>query len=146
MLSRKAKYALKAMVQLARAAPQQLTSADIADRTGAPRKFLEAILLELVRAGLILARRGKGGGYLLNRSPEQISFAEVIRATDGPLALAPCVSKTAFHRCADCLDMETCSIRPALQLARDATAAALEKHTLATAMAQTPEAEAQLGA
>lgn len=139
MLSRKAKYALKAMVQLARAAPRSLTSAEIAERTGAPRKFLEAILAELTRAELIVARRGKGGGYGLERAPAEITFAEVIRVTDGPLALAPCVSRMAFRKCADCLDMDTCTIRPALQIARDATAAALETHTLATAMAATPE-------
>jgi Rrf2 family protein len=134
MLSRKAKYALKALVQLARTAPQQLTSSDIAERTGAPRKFLEMILSELTRAELITARRGKGGGYQLSRAPAHITFAEVIRVTDGPLALAPCVSRTAFRKCIDCLDMETCTIRPALQLARDATAAALETHTLETAL------------
>ena len=136
MLSRKAKYALKALVQLARAAPEQLTSAELANRTGAPRKFLEMILTELVREGLITARRGKGGGYCLGRPATQVSFAEVIRITDGPLALAPCVSKTAFAKCADCVDLESCSLRPVLQQVRDATAAALELYTLQAAVQQ----------
>lgn len=138
MLSRKAKYALKALVQLARAAPTQLTSAELANRTGAPRKFLEMILTELVREGLITARRGKGGGYCLVRSAGEVNFAEVIRSTDGPLALAPCVSKTAFAKCADCVDLDSCSLRPVLQQVRDATAAALELYTLQSAVQQVP--------
>jgi Rrf2 family protein len=111
-----------------------MTAGDIAARTDAPRKFLEAILLELSRRHLIISRRGKFGGYALARAPGAISFAEVIRAIDGPLALAPCVSQMAFRKCDDCPDLETCALRPALRLARDATAAALEACTLENAV------------
>ena len=134
MLSQKARYALRAMVELARAGQdQQLTAGEIASRADAPRKFLEAILLEIARRGLILSRRGKFGGYVLARDPAQISFAEVIRIIDGPLALAPCVSQMAFRKCDDCPDLETCALRPALQRARDATAEVLEAYSLADA-------------
>jgi Rrf2 family protein len=133
MLSQKARYALRAMVELARAGDQQLTAGEIAARADAPRKFLEAILLELSRRSLVLSRRGKFGGYVLARAPAEISFAEVIRVIDGPLALAPCVSQMAFRKCDDCPDLETCALRPALRQARDATALVLEAYTLAEA-------------
>lgn len=133
MLSQKARYALRALVELARAGEQQLTAGEIAARADAPRKFLEAILLELSRRSLVLSRRGKFGGYVLARAAKDISFAEVIRVIDGPLALAPCVSQMAFRKCDDCPDLETCALRPALRQARDATAAVLEAYTLAEA-------------
>lgn len=136
MLSQKARYALRALVELARAGPeQQLTAGEIAVRADAPRKFLEAILLELSRRSLVLSRRGKFGGYVLARPPGEISFAEVIRVIDGPLALAPCVSHMAFRKCDDCPDLDTCALRPALRRARDATAQVLEAYTLAEATA-----------
>src|SRR5580692_4076910 len=102
MLSSKARYALRALVELARVEGAQITAGDLAIRADAPRKFLEAILLELARRGVVVSRRGKFGGYALARAPAAISFAEVIRVIDGPLALAPCVSRTAFRKCHDC--------------------------------------------
>jgi Rrf2 family protein len=135
MLSQKARYALRALIELGRAgAGAQLTAGEIASRADAPRKFLEAILLELARRQLVISRRGKFGGYALARPADRISFAEVIRVIDGPLALAPCASQTAFRKCDDCEDLETCTLRPALLRARDATAAILEAYTLAEAV------------
>lgn len=133
MLSQKARYALRAMIELARE-NAQVTAGELAIRADAPRKFLEAILLTLARQGLVASRRGKFGGYLLSRPATEISFAEVIRLVDGPLALAPCVSRTAFRRCEDCRDLATCSLREALLRARDATAAVLEGYSLADAV------------
>lgn len=133
MLSQKARYALRAMVELARA-EEQVTAGELALRADAPRKFLEAILLSLARHKLVTSRRGKFGGYLLARPANEISFAEVIRLVDGPLALAPCVSRTAFRRCEDCSDLATCALREALLRARDATAAVLEGYSLADAV------------
>ncbi|MBC7670331.1 MAG: Rrf2 family transcriptional regulator [Gemmatimonadaceae bacterium] len=133
MLSQKARYALRAMIELARESGQ-VTAGELAVRADAPRKFLEAILLTLARKGLVTSRRGKFGGYLLGRAAETISFAEVIRLVDGPLALAPCVSRTAFRRCEDCRDLATCSLREALLRARDATAQVLEGYSLADAV------------
>jgi Rrf2 family protein len=141
MLSQKARYALRALVELARAPEQQLTSGEIAERADAPRKFLEAILLETTRRGLVVSRRGKFGGYALARPADKISFAEVIRVIDGPLALAPCVSRTAFRKCTDCTSLETCTLRGALLKARDATAEVLEGHTLADAAREVGSAE-----
>ncbi|HVK42803.1 MAG TPA: Rrf2 family transcriptional regulator [Phenylobacterium sp.] len=133
MLSQKARYALRALVELARAQGAQVTSGELASRADAPRKFLEAILLELARNKVVVSRRGKFGGYTLAREPAQISFAEVIRIIDGPLALAPCVSRLSFRKCDDCPDLATCSLREALLRARDATSDVLEGYSLADA-------------
>ncbi|MFI4934111.1 MAG: RrF2 family transcriptional regulator [Caulobacterales bacterium] len=133
MLSSKARYALRALVELARSDGGQTTAGDLAERADAPRKFLEAILLELARRGVIVSRRGKLGGYSLARPASEISFAEVIRIIDGPLALAPCVSRLSFRKCEDCPNLATCSIREALLRARDATAEVLEGYSLAEA-------------
>ncbi len=135
MLSQKVRYALRALVELAREpAGGQLTASALSARAGAPRKFLESILLELSKGGVIASRRGKLGGYVLTRSPERTPFAEIIRLIDGPLALAPCASRTAFRKCDDCPDLDACALREALVRARDATASVLEGYTLADAL------------
>jgi Rrf2 family protein len=147
MLSQKAKYALRALVELARADGAQLTAGEIAVRADAPRKFLEAILLELSRNRLVASRRGKFGGYVLARPAAEISFAEAIRIIEGPLALAPCVSpRLGFRKCDDCPDLSTCTLREALTRARDATAEVLEGYTLADAAAIGGDAPPQLAA
>ena len=133
MLSHKARYALRALVELARDDTGQVTAGELAVRADAPRKFLEAILLELARQRVTISRRGKFGGYSLARPAAEISFAEVIRAIDGPLALAPCVSRLAFRKCDDCPDLATCPLREALMRARDATAQVLEGYSIADA-------------
>ncbi len=109
--------------------------ADIAEQANVPRKFLEQILLEMKRRGIVHSHRGKFGGYTLGRKPEDIPFAEVIRVIDGPLALSPCASVTAYRKCDDCEDEVTCAIRKVLLAVRNSTADILEKHTLATALA-----------
>jgi Rrf2 family protein len=135
MLSHKARYALRALIALAQEEPGvQLTSGDISTKADAPRKFLEAILLQLSLTGLVISKRGKYGGYRLGRAPSDISFAEVIRIVDGPLALAPCVSRMAFRKCDDCPSLETCFLRDALMKTRDATSAVLEGYSLADAL------------
>lgn len=134
MLTSKAKYALRAMVDLAvhdRGGP--IFIADIARRQDIPRRFLENILIELRRGGLVISHRGKNGGYALARPAETLTFAQIIRAIDGPLALAPCASVTAYRKCEDCVDEHSCTVRPALIAARDATALVLEQTTLAAA-------------
>lgn len=135
MLTLKAKYALRAMLDLARQEPgRPVFIADIAARQDIPRRFLENILVELKRRGLLVSHRGKHGGYALARPPGEISFAEVIRISEGPLALAPCASRTAYERCEDCPDEATCALRHVLIEVRDSTAAILERTTLASAV------------
>lgn len=135
MLSQKARYALHALIVLAeRGDDEPVMIADIADEARVPRKFLEQILLDLKKRGILRSVRGRSGGYLLGRPPKNISFAEIIRTIDGPLALSPCVSVTAYHKCDDCEDENTCAIRKVLLAARDATAEVLETRTLASAL------------
>jgi Rrf2 family protein len=134
MLTVKAKYALRAMLDLAdQERGRPVAIADIAARQDIPRRFLENILIELKRHELVVSHRGKHGGYALARAPASISFAEIIRIADGPLALAPCASKTAYRRCDDCPDEAACAIRRVLIEVREASAAILERTTLADA-------------
>jgi Rrf2 family protein len=82
----RADYALRAVIELARSGHPQLTRDALAARQDIPPKFLESILGELSRAGLLSSRRGAGGGYSLTRDPSKITLADVIRCVDGPLA------------------------------------------------------------
>ncbi|HWA68543.1 MAG TPA: Rrf2 family transcriptional regulator [Rhizomicrobium sp.] len=137
MISQKARYALRALLFLASrgdSAPVQIS--EIAQKEKIPRKFLEAILLELKKTGIVRSHRGRAGGYCLGRPAKDISFADVLRVTDGPLALSPCVSVMAYRKCDDCFEESVCAIRKALLAARDATAQILESRNLAAAAAQ----------
>lgn len=141
MLSQKARYALHALIVLAQNTGEEpMQIAQIADEARVPRKFLEQILVDLKRRGIVRSQRGRAGGYLIGKAPKDISFADVIRTIDGPLALAPCVSVTAYHKCDDCVDEATCSIRKVLLAARDATADVLETRNLAQAAATAKKA------
>ena len=112
MISQKAKYALRALAALARANDRvPMLIADIAEQQNIPKKFLEQILLELKRAGIVMSRRGRLGGYVLLRPADRLTFGEVLRLIDGPIAPLPCLSKIAYRRCADCQDEGTCEIR-----------------------------------
>ena len=112
-----------------------LLIADIAEKERIPRKFLELILLDLKKKGFVQSKKGKGGGYYLNRLPSTISVDQLIRALDGPLALLPCVSQMAYERCAECPDEDTCGIRRVFKDVREATIRVLERTTLADLMA-----------
>jgi len=135
MLSRKAKYALQALLALARATPgEPVLIGTIAETQNMPKKFLELILLELKRHGIVHSYRGRNGGYSLAKRPEEITFGQIIRMIDGPLAQLPCASKTAYRRCEDCQDENSCAIRRILQEVRDSTARILDKTSLAQAI------------
>lgn len=132
MLTRKAKYAIKALIHLAsQPVGQPVLIADLSRAINAPRKFLELILLELKSRGLVQSKKGKGGGYFLNRSPEEISIAFVVRHIDGPLAPVTCVSQMAYRRCDECLDEATCGVRLVMKDVRDAIADVLDHTSLA---------------
>ena len=136
MLSNRSRYALRAMIHLAGLpGGGPATIADIADAAAAPRKFLEAILLDLRRQHLLVSKRGRAGGYMLAAPAGAISFADVIRALEGPLALAPCASRTAYGPCETCPDVETCPLQPVLRDGRDALASVFEARTLLQAAA-----------
>ena len=121
MLTQRSRYGLRAMILLARetAGGPPVPMSHIAAEAVVPRKFLEIILTELKNANLVVSTRGKQGGFHLDRPAELISFGDVIRVIEGPLALVPCVSRTAFRKCDDCPTLEGCSLREALLRARD---------------------------
>jgi Rrf2 family protein len=136
MLSQKAKYGLKALVYLARnPSPTGVRIADIAQSETIPRKFLDAILLELKKDGIVASRIGRAGGYRLAQAPEAICIGQVIRVLDGPLAPIPCASRTAYRPCPDCKDVDACLVRRAMQEARDAMAGVLDGLSLADLIA-----------
>jgi Rrf2 family protein len=131
-LSQKTKYALRALQHLARAHGQgPVLIATMAKEEQIPQKFLEAILLELKKQGILASKKGKGGGYLLLKAPEDITLGQVIRLFDGPLAPLPCVSETAFRRCDECPDELVCPTRSVMKEVRDAMAAILDRTSLA---------------
>ena len=132
MLTQKAKYALRSLAVLADADPRvPMPIHEIADRAHAPQKFLEAILLELRRHGVLASTRGKAGGYVLARPAADLKVGDIIRMVDGPLAPIPCASLTAYRPCADCPDPGTCTIRSVMRRVRDATAAILDNTSIA---------------
>jgi Rrf2 family protein len=141
MITMKTRYALKALCLLAATPPgEPVLIADIAAKEGIPRKFLELILAELKQHGILQSRKGRGGGYLLAKKPEAISLASILRVLDGPIAPVPCLSRTAYQRCAECRDEATCGVRLVLKEAHDASVSVLEKTTLADMLSRSSEA------
>jgi len=132
MLTKKAKYGLKALVHLAGLKPGEMALvSDIAEANQIPKKFLDVILGDLRNAGLLHSKKGKGGGYMLARPPAEIGVGDVIRVIDGPLAPIPCVSKRGYRRCEDCIDETHCAVRIVMLHAREAIVGVLDKTTLA---------------
>lgn len=134
MISQKAKYAMRAMIALARAAPASLMIGEIAVKQKIPKKFLEQILLELKAGGFVRSRRGRLGGYELLLPANEITFGEILRLIDGPVALLPCLSKVAYRRCNDCSDEATCEVRRVFEQVALATRQVLDRTTLAHAL------------
>lgn len=134
MISQKAKYALRALVALARSQSGSMMIGEIAAQQKIPRKFLEQILLELKRDGIVASRRGKLGGYGLLKQADQITFGQVLRLIDGPIAPLPCLSKIAYRRCADCPDEASCEIRRVFFRVADSARAVLDNASLADAL------------
>jgi Rrf2 family protein len=133
MLSRKAKYAIKALLALADHEPgEPVRISDLARAEQIPPKFLELILLGLRNQGILRSRKGKGGGYLLARDPSEIYLGQIVRMFDGPLAPVPCASQTAYVPCADCRNEAVCGVHLAMKEVRDATARVLDGTSLAS--------------
>lgn len=135
MISNKARYAFRALLAIAGApAGQSMTSAEIAQRYAIPHKFLEQILVDLRKAGILDSRRGKHGGYVMLRPADTISFGEVLRLFEGPLAPLPCLSRQSYRRCEDCVDESRCAIRREFGRAYDAYRRILDSRTLGDAL------------
>jgi Rrf2 family protein len=131
MISKKTKYAIKALLALARKKDKgPMTISEIAKQEKIPKKFLETILLDLRRQGILKSKIGIGGGYYLLMKPKDILLSRLLRNIDGPIALLPCVSLNFYERCDDCRDEVTCGIRKTFIEVRDATLKVLSETTL----------------
>ena len=132
----RAKYALKALIYLAKTKDKgPVLISEIAETQKLPRKFLEQILLELKNLKILKSRQGKNGGYYLSQDPKKIEVGRIVRTFNGPLALVPCVSATAFQKCEECLDFKNCGIRRVMKKVRDVTAEILDGTSLETLVA-----------
>lgn len=131
MLSKKTKYGLKALIFIAKqseTAPVLIS--DISEKEKIPKKFLEAILLDLKKFGILGSKKGKGGGYYLMKDPKTVTVATLIRVLDGPIAMLPCVSLNYYEKCDDCPHEEVCSLNKFLAEVRDNTLSLLQQRTL----------------
>ncbi|WP_020179881.1 Rrf2 family transcriptional regulator [Methylopila sp. M107] len=132
MLTKKAKYGIKAMLHLSRLDFGASTfAATIAEENELPKKFLDAILAQLRDAGMLMSKKGRAGGYRLARRAEDISLGSIIRVLDGPLAPVPCASKSHYLPCSDCRTVEECEIRLVMLGVRDAISNVLDNQSLA---------------
>ncbi|MGH7022394.1 MAG: RrF2 family transcriptional regulator [Caulobacteraceae bacterium] len=133
MLSQRGRYALKALLNLARSDAGPRDVGTISAEENIPRKFIEAIMSDLRRARLVESTRGKRGGYRLARPADQITFGEIMRVTNGPLALIACASHAFYRRCEDCPDEAACVLRRVMGKVRDEASEILDRTTLASA-------------
>jgi Rrf2 family protein len=131
VLSKKAKYAIHAMLRLAKEKERDpITIGEIAEKENIPHKFLEAILLELKSSGFISSKKGRSGGYYLRKDPDDINLADLHRTIDGAIALLPCVTYQYYERCEECKDEKTCTIRRAMKEVRDRSVDTLKGYSL----------------
>lgn len=131
MLSKKTKYAINALVYLAKKPYKQpILISEIAENENIPKKFLETILLDMRNAGFLNSKKGKGGGYYLIKEPKDVNLAEIIRYFDGAIGMLPCVTHKYYEKCDECVDENTCGIRHAFLFIRNETVELLKKSTL----------------
>lgn len=132
MISKRTKYALKALLFLTakHAAQEPVLIAEIATKESISKKFLESILLELKNKGVLQSKKGKGGGYLLARHPNQISFGEVIGIFEKPFASLPCLTQGIHYKCGECQKGEACGVRLVMREVYQTTNSLLNVMTL----------------
>ncbi len=122
MLSKKTKYAIKALLHLAKNYGEgPILIGHLSEKEKIPKKFLETILLDLRKQGILGSKIGVGGGYYLIKKPNEVFLSQVLRSIDGPIALIPCVSINFYERCDDCKDEAVCGIRDVMKDVREAT-------------------------
>jgi Rrf2 family protein len=130
MLSSKAQYAFRALTLLVdRYNEGPVLISEIAKKKRITLKFLENILLELKKAGILESKKGKGGGYYIRQDPAKTSIASIVRIVDGPIAMLPCVSLYFYQKCKNC-DEKNCGLHDIMEGVRDATLGILEHRTL----------------
>ena len=130
MISKKMKYALKALIEIANKKETYATAHGIAEKANVPVKFLEQILTELRKGRIINSKKGSAGGYYFLKDPKNITLADIYRLIDGPIALVSCASINFYEPCSDCPNEALCSIHHALIHVRDETLKVLQKMTI----------------
>lgn len=131
MITQKCKYAIKAILYIAKHETKDklVFASEIAENEKIPKKFLETILRDLRNHGVISSKRGKFGGYHLLKKKEDISFTDIIRIVDGPIAMLPCVSLNYYHSCEDCNELD-CQIKNVFEKVRNATLEVLNSSSI----------------
>lgn len=130
MLSMKSQYAFKALTYLTeRYEKGPVLISEISKKKKIPLKFLENILLELKKEGILDSKKGKGGGYFLKKDPAKVKVATIIRLINGPIAMLPCVSLYFYERCKNCNEKH-CGLHDMMIEVRDATLQIVENRTL----------------
>jgi Rrf2 family protein len=130
MLSKKAKYALRALAVLTRAYPDLVPARRLAREAAVPEKFLESILVELRNAQVVASKRGADGGHALARPAEDLMVGDIVRILDGPIAPIRCASVTAFEPCSDCPDPDRCALRLLMGDVRNAMSEVIDRRSL----------------
>jgi Rrf2 family protein len=131
MMSKKCKYAIKALVELSKNAKDgSMFTKDIAKNQNIPQKFLEQILSELKQGGFVGSRKGYGGGIHLRKAPDQITVADIHRLFDGAIALVPCVAYNFYEKCDDCADEKTCTLKREFAKIREQTRDIMKETTI----------------
>lgn len=132
MITKKTKYAIKALITLAKNVENKpMLIAEIAESEGLPKRFLENILLDLKKNRILGSKMGAGGGYYLVKPASEIMVSAVIRILEGPIALLPCVSLNFYERCEECKDEKVCSIREMMFKVREATLEVMDHTSIA---------------
>lgn len=130
-LSKKTRYAMIALIKLAKEYGKgPVLISEIAESEQLPQRFLENILLELKKMGILGSRLGKTGGYFLIRKPNEVSLDEIIRHFEGSIAMLYCISEKSYQPCEFCKREDDCKIRLVFKEIRDNTLGVLSKTTL----------------
>ena len=131
MLTKKTKYGLKALAYIVKKnCDEPVSISEIARSENISKKYLESILLDLKKSGILSSKKGKTGGYYLLKSPKIIAMSEIIRVLEGPIAMLPCVSLNFYEKCDDCPDENKCAAHKLMIQVRDSTLKVLENSTL----------------
>jgi Rrf2 family protein len=132
-LSKRGEYGLRTLIKLgiAREVNREVVSAsELAEIERLPLKFIEQILADLRQEGIIGTRRGKFGGYYLEKDPAEIRMGDMVRLFDGMLAPIPCASECFYQPCT-CDDEQHCGLRMIMVDVRNAISNILDRYTLA---------------
>ncbi|NOU17922.1 MAG: Rrf2 family transcriptional regulator [Bacteroidales bacterium] len=131
MISKKTQYAMLALTKLAKEYGKgPIPISEIATSERIPQRFLENILLEIKKMGILGSRLGKAGGYYLIKKPEEVSLGDIVRQFEGTIAMIYCISEKAYQPCEFCKDEKNCKIRKVFKEVRDNTLSILQRSTL----------------